>query len=79
MLRAVLRAIFTVIFKSPKRAALAPIYLGVSPDFHDRSGEYLHMFLSKLMDEKVYDQAEGEKLWRESSKLWRDLDSGAVQ
>ena len=37
LLRAVLRAIFTVIFKSPKRAALAPIYLGVSADFHDRS------------------------------------------
>ncbi len=30
------------------------------------------------MDEKVYDDDEGQKLWSESVKLWKSLDKKAT-
>ncbi len=77
LLRIVLRLIFTVIFKSPKKAALAPVYLAVSKDFNGLSNQYLHMFNKKLMDEKVYDPVEGQKLWQASLELWEQIDDDA--
>ena len=75
LLRIMLRAIFTVVFKSPEKAALPAIYLGVSQDFENRSGEYLHMFGEKQMDEKVYRPDAGAKLWEESMQLWQQLEA----
>ena len=77
-LRMVLRAIFTVIFKSPAKAALPVVYLAASNDFENRSNQYLHMFSPKEMDVKVYDIAEGQRLWRESADLWRRIDAEAL-
>ncbi len=77
-LRMVLRAIFTVIFKSPANAALPVVYLAASSDFENRSNQYLHMFSPKEMDEKVYDAAEGERLWQESAALWKRIDPDAL-
>jgi NAD(P)-dependent dehydrogenase (short-subunit alcohol dehydrogenase family) len=72
--RIALRAIFSVIFKSPTKAAQAVIYMACSDDFLDRTNEYMQMFISKKMDEKVYDRKEGMKLWLESEKLWKQVD-----
>jgi len=77
-LRFVLRVIFTVIFKSPAVAAEPLIYLAGSDDFHKRSNVYLHMFSHKPMDDKVYDQATGKRLWDESMKVWKQIDTRAA-
>ncbi len=76
-LRAVLRAIFTVVFPSAAKAAMAPIYAAASDDFDDVPLRYLHMFKEKRMDEKVYDAEEGARLWDRSAALWREIDSRA--
>ena len=77
-LRLVLRAIFTVIFKSPPKAAEPLVYLSGSDDFKGRSNVYLHMFSHKPMDDKVYDLAAGIRLWDASMKVWNQIDSRAA-
>lgn len=77
-LRFVLRAIFTVIFKSPNKAVEPLIYLSGSQDFTGRSNVYLHMFSLKQMDEKVYDLAAGKRLWDESMRIWKQIDPRAA-
>jgi hypothetical protein len=52
--------------------------MATSDDFRNKTNEYLHMFIPKRMDEKVYDENEGRKLWQESAKLWKQLDKKAV-
>jgi NAD(P)-dependent dehydrogenase (short-subunit alcohol dehydrogenase family) len=74
LIRVVLRGIFSIIFRSPAKAATPVIYMASSDDFADKTNQYLHMFIPKQMDEKVYDKKEGKKLWDESEKLWKRLD-----
>ena len=76
-LRLLLRGIFTVIFKSPARAAGPVVYLAGSADFDGRSGVYLHMFAEKPMDLKVYDPEAGRRLWEASVALWKSIDPRA--
>ena len=76
-IRIILRGIFSVIFRSPAKAAPPVIYLATSNDFNGKTNQYLHMFIPKRMDEKVYDEMEGKKLWEESAKLWKQLDENA--
>jgi len=78
LVRIALRAIFSVIFRSPTKASQPVIYLASSDDFQGKTNKYLHMFIPKNMDEKVYDEQEGKKLWRESVKLWKQIDSNAA-
>jgi NAD(P)-dependent dehydrogenase (short-subunit alcohol dehydrogenase family) len=73
-LRMVLGTIFKVIFRSPEKAALAVVYMAISEDFEEKTGEYLHMFNNKKMDPKVYLPEEGKKLWEESMQVWRQVD-----
>ena len=77
LLRVILKGIFTIIFKSPAKAALPVVYMAISPDYEGKTNEYLHMFRVKKMDEKVYAPEEGEKLWEKSMELWRTLDPNA--
>lgn len=77
-IRIILRGIFTIIFRSPAKAAPPVIYMASSDDFTGKTNQYLHMFIPKRMDEKVYDEKEGKKLWEESEKLWKMLDDKAV-
>jgi len=77
LLRIVLRAIFSIIFRSPSKAALPLIYMAVSHDYDGKTNEYLHMFRVKRMDEKAYLAEEGSKLWDRSIELWKQLDPGA--
>lgn len=76
-LRSVLGAIFWVIFRSPKKAALPVVYMSISPDYEGRTNEYQHMFKPKKMDEKIYIQEEGKKLWERSYTLWGSIDPKA--
>jgi hypothetical protein len=52
--------------------------MAASPDFENRTNQYLHMFIPKRMDEKVYDEKEGQKLWIESIRLWERIDQNAM-
>jgi NAD(P)-dependent dehydrogenase (short-subunit alcohol dehydrogenase family) len=77
-LRLILKSIFSIIFKSPKKACLPVVYMAISPDFEGRTNEYLHMFRPKKMDFKIYIPEEGEKLWNRSMEVWKDIDSKAA-
>ena len=77
-LRMILNLIFSLIFRSPAKAALPVIYMSISPDYEGKTGEYLHMFKPKKMDVKCYDPAEGKKLWEETMNLWRRIEPDKV-
>ncbi len=77
-IRVILRGIFSVIFRSPAKAAPPVIYMAASDDFIDKTNQYLHMFIPKRMDEKVYVEQESKKLWEESVKLWKESDKKAA-
>jgi NAD(P)-dependent dehydrogenase (short-subunit alcohol dehydrogenase family) len=78
LIRTILRAIFYIIFRSPCKAVQPVIYMASSSDFNNRTNQYLHMFIPKRMDEKVYDEREGRKLWEESARLWKHIDKNAL-
>lgn len=77
LLRMILGGIFGIIFKKPSDAAKAVVYMAISKDYEGMSGEYLHMFNKKRMDEKVYLEEEGKKLWDASGKVWQSVDKQA--
>jgi NAD(P)-dependent dehydrogenase (short-subunit alcohol dehydrogenase family) len=76
LLRITLKGIFRIVFKAPSRAALPVVYMALSPDYDGKTNEYLHMFNPKRMDPKVYEPAEGEKLWSRSMELLKEIDPG---
>ena len=78
LVRIALRAIFSIIFRSPTKASQPIIYMASSDDFQDETNKYLHMFIPKNMDDKVYNEKKGKKLWDESVKLWKQIDSKAA-
>jgi len=73
-LRIILKSIFSIIFKSPEKAAKPVVYMAVSPDYEGKTNEYLHMFRHKKMDPKIYIPEEGAKLWDRSVELWKKVD-----
>jgi NAD(P)-dependent dehydrogenase (short-subunit alcohol dehydrogenase family) len=77
VMRMVLGSIFRIIFKKPSDAARAVVYMAISPDYEGKTGEYLHMFNMKRMDEKVYIPEEGKKLWEASAAVWKAHDEKA--
>jgi NAD(P)-dependent dehydrogenase (short-subunit alcohol dehydrogenase family) len=77
LLRMALGGIFSIIFKKPSDAAKAVVYMAVSDDYEGKSAEYLHMFNQKQMDEKVYLEEEGGKLWDASVQVWKSVDNNA--
>jgi hypothetical protein len=50
------------------------VYMALSADYEGRTNEYLHMFNPKKMDPKVYDPAEGRKLWEKTMELLEEID-----
>lgn len=74
LLRITLKGIFRIVFKAPSKAALPVVYMALSPDYEGKTNEYLHMFNPKKMDPKVYEEAEGEKLWTRSMELLKVID-----
>jgi len=76
-LRKVLGIIFKIVFRSPAVAARPVVYMALSKDYENQTGEYLHMFNPEKMDSKVYIPEEGAKLWAHSEQLWKTLDDKA--
>ena len=74
LLRMTLKGIFWIIFKSPAKAARPVVYMALSEDYRGTTNQYLHMFNPKTMDPKVYDEAEGKKLWERSMELISTLE-----
>ena len=74
ILRMILGSIFYVVFKKPSDAAKPVVYMAISEDYEGKTGEYLHMFNRKKMDDKVYIETEGKKLWEASWKVWKTVD-----
>ena len=77
-LLAFLKFIFSIFFQSPEKAAKPVTFMACSPEFENRTNIYLHMFNEKKMDLKVYDEAEGKKLWDESLKLIERTQTGSL-
>lgn len=77
LVRVILKAIFSLTFQSPEKAAKAVSYMSISDDFEGKTEEYLHMFNPKKMDYKVYIPEEGEKLWDHSVEVWKRVDNNA--
>lgn len=78
-LKAFIKLIFLLFFRSPMKAARPVTYLCCSPDLEGKSTEYLHMFNQKKMDEKCYDSLEGTKLWKASAEVWKSIDPKACR
>jgi len=77
ILRKILGFIFSLVFRSPEKASKPVVYMSISKDYENNTGQYLHMFNPKEMDSKVYLQEEGEKLWKYSFDLWKSMDKNA--
>jgi NAD(P)-dependent dehydrogenase (short-subunit alcohol dehydrogenase family) len=78
VLRKILGAIFSLVFRSPEVAAKPVVYMAISKDYDNKTAEYLHMFNPKKMDPKVYLHEEGLKLWEYSERLWKEMDDKAL-
>ena len=76
-LRKILGAIFSVVFRSPEKAAKPVVYMSIADEYGQNTAQYLHMFNPKEMDPKVYMAAAGKKLWAYSCDLWEKLDERA--
>lgn len=64
-----MKVIFTIFFKSPKKAAEPVMFLAVSKDLEGKDFDYLFKMSRKEIDEKASDEENGEKLWELSEKL----------
>ena len=73
-LRAVLRGIFSIAFRTPAQGAMPATYLGCSTDLEGQTNRYLHMLNNKKMDPKVYDAEAGKRLWEASAAIWKRVD-----
>lgn len=79
LLRNILRGIFSIIFKAPEEAAQPVLYMCISEEYADKTNEYLHMFNKKRMDEKIYIEEEGSKLWKHTNEVWLKHDPRAAE
>lgn len=64
-----LKLVFGIFFRSPKKACRPVIYLAASKELEGTSGTYLFLMQKKAMDEKATDPDNGKRLWDLSEKL----------
>jgi len=69
ILRSFMRFIFTFFFQTPAKAAPPLVYLACAPEVEGETNVYLHMMARKRMDEKVYDEEAGNRLWKKSEEI----------
>lgn len=67
-----LKLVFGIFFRSPKKACRPMIYLAASLALEGLTGQYMFLMQHKDMDEKAVDPENGRRLWELSEKL---LDS----
>lgn len=64
-----LKLVFGIFFRSPKKASEPVIYMVASRDLEGKTGNYLFLMQKKAMDEKATDPENGKRLWDLSEKL----------
>ncbi len=67
--RPLLKAAFTLFFKSPRRAAEPVVYLCCARSLEGRTGVYLHLMKPKSPSEQALDPEAGRALWEASARL----------
>jgi len=64
-----LKLVFTILFRSPRKAVQPVLYFACSPEVTGKSIDYLFLMSRKEMDPKATDTQNGEKLWQYSEDL----------
>jgi hypothetical protein len=64
-----LKLVFGIFFRSPKKACEPVIYLAASKELEGTSANYMFLMQQKEMDEKATDPQNGKRLWELSEKL----------
>jgi len=72
-----MKLIFAIFFKSPRKAAEPVIYLAVSKDLEGKPYDYLFKMSRKEIDGKASDPDNGKKLWELSEGLVKKLTDQA--
>jgi len=70
-----MKLIFAMFFKSPKKAAEPVVYLAVSQDQEGKLYDYLFKMSRKDIDTKAADRENGKKLWKMSEELLTGLST----
>ena len=64
-----LKLVFGIFFRSPKKACRPVIYLAASEAMEGQTGHYMFLMQKKEMDEKATDPQNGRRLWELSEQL----------
>ena len=65
-----LKLLFWLFFRSPRRAAEPVVFLCCSRAIEGRSGIYLHLMTEKTPSATALDEEAGRKLWQVSERLF---------
>ncbi len=68
-----LKLVFGIFFRSPKKACEPVIYLAASKALEGTSANYMFLMQQKEMDEKATDPKNGKRLWELSEKLEKQI------
>jgi len=69
-----LKIVFGIFFRSPKKAAEPLVYLSASKDVTGKPFDYLFLMERKAIDEKASNPENGKKLWEKSESLLLKLN-----
>jgi len=69
-----MKLVFAIFFKSPRKAAEPVVYLAVSKDLEGKPFDYLFKMSRKEIDEKASNDENGQRLWRLSEELIQITD-----
>jgi NAD(P)-dependent dehydrogenase (short-subunit alcohol dehydrogenase family) len=69
-----LKLVFGIFFRSPKKACKPVIYLAASEAMEGLTGQYMFLMQHSAMDEKAVDPENGRRLWELSEKLLTDIN-----
>jgi len=64
-----LKLVFGIFFRSPKKACHPVIYLAASKELEGSTGNYMFLMQKKAMDDKASDPENGSRLWELSEQL----------
>jgi NAD(P)-dependent dehydrogenase (short-subunit alcohol dehydrogenase family) len=68
-----LKLVFGIFFRSPKKACRPVSYLAASSDMEGKTEKYMFLMQRKEMDEKATDPQNGKRLWELSEKLSKHI------
>jgi len=74
LVQPLLRLVFSIFFRSPKKAAQPVSYLAASKELEGKTGNYMFLMEEKSMDEKAIDPQNGRRLWELSEKLVKQIN-----